>query len=584
MELYLKGVDSSRKGVFYNTFAYPTKISPESIAIFIATHTEPGSTILDVFGGSGSTGIAAKLCSNPTEEMLSKCKKLGLTPNWGIRNCVLMDIGVYASFASKIMCEPPDENVFSEYVSELIKFAESELGQRYEILDNEGNPSLIRYVIWTDVLECPECRKHVPYSECMVEHDPISIRKAGICPYCGYVGVRSSFRDVTEEAYDSILKKNVERKTRIPYRIYGQTGKMKWSRDATEDDIASMMKSEYSDYFKSEPKKIEWGDLHRSGYHFGISYLHQFYTRRNFNIMAELWNKTADYPEKIRDALRLLLLSYNQTHSTLMTRVVAKKNSKDFILTGAQSGVLYISSLPVEKNIISGIKRKAGYFKEAFRIINGCTGNVTVLNESSTSIPLPDKSVDYVFTDPPFGDFIPYAEVNQINELWLDKQTERREEIIISPAQGKTNTEFQNMMGSVFKEVHRVLKDGSATTVVFHASKASIWNTLEQTFFDADFTIGTTAILNKTQQSFKQVVSEGSVRGDPLILLYKKDDMIKILPFRSNITMVQRTKEDHRIEYSRYVEHRLRTNSKIEYDAHEFYEKKKQGLIDPGEF
>ena len=77
MELYLKGVDSSRKGVFYNTFAYPTKISPESIAIFIATHTEPGSTILDVFGGSGSTGIAAKLCSNPTEEMLSKCKKTG---------------------------------------------------------------------------------------------------------------------------------------------------------------------------------------------------------------------------------------------------------------------------------------------------------------------------------------------------------------------------------------------------------------------------------------------------------------------------------------------------------------------------
>lgn len=32
-----------------------------------------------------------------------------------------------------------------------------------------------------------------------------------------------------------------------------------------------------------------------------------------------------------------------------MTRVVAKRNAKDFVLTGAQSGVLYISKLPVEK-------------------------------------------------------------------------------------------------------------------------------------------------------------------------------------------------------------------------------------------
>ena len=28
-----------------------------------------------------------------------------------------------------------------------------------------------------------------------------------------------------------------------------------------------------------------------------------------------------------------------------------------------------------------------------------------------------NNSIDFVFTDPPFGDFIPYAEVNQINEL-----------------------------------------------------------------------------------------------------------------------------------------------------------------------
>ena len=62
--------------------------------------------------------------------------------------------------------------------------------------------------------------------------------------------------------------------------------------------------------------------------------------------MNTLWEMTNDYEDKIGDALRLMLLSYNASHCTMMTRVVAKKNSKDFVLTGAQSGVLYISKLP----------------------------------------------------------------------------------------------------------------------------------------------------------------------------------------------------------------------------------------------
>ena len=90
--------------------------------MFIATHSEPGDTILDVFGGSGSTGIAAKLCSNPTEEMLNECERLGLSAVWGARNCILMDVGVYASFASDVMCNPPDANDFDKAFVDFIGF------------------------------------------------------------------------------------------------------------------------------------------------------------------------------------------------------------------------------------------------------------------------------------------------------------------------------------------------------------------------------------------------------------------------------------------------------------------------------
>ena len=152
------------------------------------------------------------------------------------------------------------------------------------------------------------------------------------------------------------------------------------------------------------------------------------------------------------------MLSYNATHCTMMTRVVAKKNAKDFVLTGAQSGVLYVSKLPVEKNILLGLKRKSKSFYEAYDLLEQCTGKLTIHNSSSEKMLEKTGSVDFVFTDPPFGDFIPYAEVNQINELWLNQTTNREKEIIISPSQKKSTTDYQYMLTQVFAEISRVLK------------------------------------------------------------------------------------------------------------------------------
>ena len=50
-----------------------------------------------------------------------------------------------------------------------------------------------------------------------------------------------------------------------------------------------------------------------------------------------------------------------------------------------------------------------------------------------------------------FGDFIPYAEVNQINELWLSSVTHREDEIIISASQGKDVLTYQELLTQVFQ-------------------------------------------------------------------------------------------------------------------------------------
>ena len=263
-------------------------------------------------------------------------------------------------------------------------------------------------------------------------------------------------------------------------------------------------------------------------------------------------------------------------HSTLMTRVVVKKNSKDFVLTGAQSGVLYISSLPVEKNILTGIERKYKNFADVFDFLEKHNGQIEVYNTSSRKLLHESESVDYIFTDPPFGDFIPYAEVNQINELWLGKATDRSEEIIISTSQGKGVSEYQEMLTDVFVEMKRVLKKNSHATVVFHSSKASVWNALCGAYTSAGFAVDETSALDKIQASFKQVVSDGSVQGDPLILLSKGNSSTSS---RSSITVLdevisaepEKANACVRKIYSNYIGECLKHGITVDYDARTAY-------------
>src|SRR4029077_10004734 len=90
--LYQEPLPSERTGALYNAFPYPTKISPEAIALFIAAHTKPGDTVFDGFAGSGTTGLAALLCENPPASLRARAKCLGLNVRWGARNAVLYEL------------------------------------------------------------------------------------------------------------------------------------------------------------------------------------------------------------------------------------------------------------------------------------------------------------------------------------------------------------------------------------------------------------------------------------------------------------------------------------------------------------
>ncbi len=522
--LYSTPFPSTRTGALFNAFSYPTKISPEAEAIFIACHTKIGDTVMDPFGGSGTTGIATLLSDCPTPEMLKKVKELGLNPIWGPRKAVVYELSPMGCLLGKVMCTTKS-TLFKKHAESLLKIASDICQTVYVVKDNNGNDSLLRHAIWSDVVVCPHCGKEYLYAKLAVNEYPLKFKEESICPFCSGNIHLSDAERAKETIEDPLLHKTISVKKRRLYKLYGVTGKRNWSRFATESDqewYDTMMKDR--DITSSPIYQIKWGELHRQGYHYGITHLHHFYTNRNWFVFNTLWRKIDQFPEEIQDALRIFLLSYNSAHSTLMTRVVAKKNNPDFVITGAQPGVLYISGMPVEKNILLGLKRKLKTFIDAFQEIETSKGAVEFVNGSSTNIQLDDNTIDYVFTDPPFGDFIPYSEINQINEAWMGIVTDNTEEAIINPYQGKAIEEYSDLMTSVFGQISRKMKENASCTLVFHSAKSAIWRALVDAYKQSGLFSVKASILDKVQPSFKQTNSNVTVKGDPLILLRKDDE------------------------------------------------------------
>ncbi|MCI0719577.1 MAG: DNA methylase N-4/N-6 [Acidobacteria bacterium] len=580
--LYVKALPSTRSGALYGAFPYPTKISPEAIALFIAAHTSPGDTVFDGFAGSGTTGLAALLCENPTPKLRQQAKHIGLNVRWGARNALLYELGALGAFVSRTLTNPPDPCAFRKAAQEILQLAESEDAWMYAAQDLGGRNGVIRYLIWSDLLSCPECQTEVAMWDTSVSRAPAEIKSHFGCPSCSYKAPLDDVPRLTKLLHDDLTGRKTRSRVRTPAWLHGTTGSSKWSRPVHRHDLDLLKRIAREPIPDNVPcVEVPWGDLYRRGYHQGITHLHHFYTRRNLIVFARLWRRTERFTPQLRDALRFWLLGYNASHATIMTRVVAKSGQKDLVLTSAQPGVLYVSGLPVEKNLIAGLRRKLSTIVQAFETIHGRTGRVEVHQRSSCKVLAADHSVDYVFTDPPFGGNIPYAEISFLNEAWLNRYTDRGDEVIISNHQKKTLSHYQELLRAALSEVRRILKPNSKATLVFHSASAEVWNALQAAYSDAGFEVERAGVLDKTQGSFKQVTTNGAVRGDPVILLTKKATTARktvecvwtiahklAQDAASTLDPVEQTAQ--RL-YSRLVTHYLANHQQIPLDAEAFY-------------
>ncbi|MGB9798143.1 MAG: DNA methyltransferase, partial [bacterium] len=147
---------------------------------------------------------------------------------------------------------------------------------------------------------------------------------------------------------------------------------------------------------------------------------------------------------------------------------------------------------------------------------------VIISTQSATDLSqIPDSSIDYCFTDPPYGANINYSELNFLWEAWLGHFTKIDEEAVINPVQKKGLDEYKELMEKSFKEIFRVLKPGRYLSLTFHNSQTAVWNAIQSALSNAGFNLAYIGVFDKMQRTFNQVTTQKAVGYDVLLHAYK---------------------------------------------------------------
>ena len=129
-------------------------------------------------------------------------------------------------------------------------------------------------------------------------------------------------------------------------------------------------------------------------------------------------------------------------------------------------------------------------------IISTETDRTIVLScGDSSAVSLPDKSVDYVITDPPFFDNVHYSELADFFYAWQVKvnpqslHTVRTSTRSAAEVQDKTPSAFSLKLTGVWKECCRILKDTGLLVFSYHHSRAEGWESVATATANGGFSI-----------------------------------------------------------------------------------------------
>ena len=531
-EPFATDVSEGKSDAIYNVHSYHTKVPYKAIMRYILHYTNPGDIVLDGLCGTGMTGVAAQFCSHR-----SAVTSLGYAvqassgaisdetgkriSSLGPRLAILNDLAPAATFIAYNYNAPVDFEKFHREAERILSETEKELGWMYETVHSDGKTKgILNFIVWSEVFNCPECSGEIVFAKEALDRSDSTVREEFPCPHCKTSLSFGQLELVFETKIDKATSEQIRCPKRLPFIVDYSVGKTRYERKPEKSDLALIEQISRMPTPSSLPiDRLPDMQMTRVGRikTIELTHVHHFFFPRTAQILSAMWSRAKLFPEC---RIRLLLLFWIESQLANLSLRNRYRPGVSFPYNPL-AGVFYVPAMVSEASVFTAYRNKLKRIAGALKGYSPVLEQSRIETRSAAAMSLPDESVDYIFTDPPFGENIYYSDLNLFVESWLRVRTDSGPEAIVDRVKGKELFDYQRMMQACFSNYYRVLKPGRWMTVEFHNSKNSVWNAIQEALQHAGFVIADVRTLDKQQGSFQQAVSGNTVKQDLIISAYK---------------------------------------------------------------
>lgn len=447
--------------------------------------------------------------SHPGEMVLDLFSGSGITVVEAARinrNAVGYDINYFAHFLGNALISPPSHHEFQQVATKVIAAVSDETHRLFSThCRNCGEETLVQSYVY----ELKKMTK-VRYR----------------CTKCRSKGaVSPTARDM------KLSKTNFE----IP-------------EDAPDGDV----------YFGWEMQKLKrrsvkkWSDL---------------FTKRNFHLATRIRQEIMKISDKHVRNWMLLTLTASLAQST---RMIADFSGK----AGGPSWKINCYWLPdrwQELNPLqyfnNRVKKSISALKDLTEIGAPFTDIASIILGNSRNTELAAESVDYIFTDPPYGgEGIQYGELSMLWCLWLGGETRLEQEVAFNPYRGFDQSHYDQGISDIFKEAYRVLRPGRWMTVTFANKDPEVWDGLMNACRNVGFLLVAAVPMKRSAPSLTEVTMRRAPKAD-LVLTFQKPST----PSEPRTQTSSSPKYDFETRV-RLIHEQIRDRKEGNYDVHDVFD------------
>jgi DNA modification methylase len=506
-----KPIEATKATAIYNMHTYWSKKPHDAIREYIRHYTQPGDMVLDPFCGSGGTALAALMEG---------------------RKAIAIDRSPAATFITKNYCTPVDVNELQAAFEELKRKVKPEIDWLYETrCDRCGGKATTAYTVYSQVFQCPRCMNKVALFDCEEIESETAAGKPktiSVCPYCYKRGITEEISTHTER-FGAIL---------VLVSYLCENG-CKPARDERRHNDANKKKREYFEkYDLAKIREIEskpiphwypphkmmnveddskpWGDNWRPGRNF--RHIIELFTKQNLYALATILDGIGSLSDVgSRDSIKFCWTS-------ILLNVSKMTTDRDRL--GFLKGTYYLPQTCRCTNVWGTIENKFRMLLSGWEQITFTrTPEFFVSTEDARKTHIPNSSVDYIFTDPPYADKEQYGELNFVWEAWLNLDTHwHNDEIIINEVRGKNENDWAEMMRQAMSECYRVLKPGRWVSLCYHDTSEGTWGLVQDIMAEVGFIVDQTdsaLFIDTGQKSYVQKVGDKVTKRD-LVINFRK--------------------------------------------------------------